>query len=164
MCLNKVRKYWTCCKYPRVGPTSCDVSWHFPISWFWLVLHCKAKRQYLLTCKISRNCLLALHGRYSPTDRYSRSDTEWAMTTLSNTYNIPLSRAECDNLSLINWERKNTCDTECDSRIWFYLPCLKWTAVWCYLKRLHWWPILYWRSLIFISGYLHYLLHKCAIY
>ena len=27
------------------------------------VLLCKAKRQYLLTCKVSRYCLLALHGR-----------------------------------------------------------------------------------------------------
>ena len=26
-------------------------------------LFCKAERQYLLTCKVSRYCLLALHGR-----------------------------------------------------------------------------------------------------
>ena len=28
-----------------------------------LALLCKAKRQYLLTCEVSRYCLLALHGR-----------------------------------------------------------------------------------------------------
>ena len=31
------------------------------------VLLCKAKRQYLLTCKVSRYCLLALHGSVAVT-------------------------------------------------------------------------------------------------
>ena len=31
-------------------------------------LICKAKRQYLLTCKVSRYCLLALHGPECPLD------------------------------------------------------------------------------------------------
>ena len=30
---------------------------------FWSILLYKTKRQYLLTCKVSRYCLLALHGR-----------------------------------------------------------------------------------------------------
>ena len=29
------------------------------------VMLCKAKRQYLLTYKVSRYCLLALHGKYN---------------------------------------------------------------------------------------------------
>ena len=32
----------------------------------WAVLLCKAKRQYLLTCKVSRYCLLPLHGSVAP--------------------------------------------------------------------------------------------------
>ena len=35
---------------------------------------CKAKRQHLLTCKVSRYCLLALHGRSSSTLAAARSN------------------------------------------------------------------------------------------
>ena len=33
---------------------------------------CKAKRQYLLTCEVSRYCLLALHGRVDSLCFYQR--------------------------------------------------------------------------------------------
>ena len=41
-----------------------NLLWWFsnPCLLYMTILLCKAKRQYLLTCKVSRYCLLALHG------------------------------------------------------------------------------------------------------
>ena len=47
----------------QVPVSSADVSYRHQCVGISTVLLCKAKRQYLLTCKVSRYCLLSLHGR-----------------------------------------------------------------------------------------------------
>ena len=91
---SQIKQAWSTSLYEGQGHTDQETraSWNLVnLSYQLSIQLCKVKRQYLLTCKVSRYCLLTLHGRIASMfalsllarryaeNRYSTSTDEFGM-------------------------------------------------------------------------------------